>query len=334
VLAFDLGDGKLKWRYRVPFDFEIKHAAMSGNLLVLAGDAETVALHLGAEDPRGEVVWQAKEEGDLYVAPYFHGDRLVGVRQMPFNLTVRYRATGKLIGRLALPDLTLFDEHPLLERGAGAIPVARDGSRLALSDGFYYLLLDVARMKVIWKRLIDENDLSREPPMRLELNGDYLAVIKQDYDVKTLYMLSSRTGDILWQTDPEDAGSPKPIHSMFIRDGRLFGIEPYAGQVFYFVGLDCKTGKPLFQRNEQTGYQGKPEVELLHAAYGDCMVARVRDRRDFELKAFSLEDGRLLHELKVEAVGDFDEHGRASATVQDGRLLLLGRNTLLTAVEE
>ena len=106
---------------------------MSGDLLVLAGQSETLALYLPTEDPRGEVVWQEKEEGDLYAAPYFHGDRLVSVRKMPFNLTVRYRSTGQLMGRLALPDLSLFDEHPLLENGPRELPVAHDG-RLAGRD--------------------------------------------------------------------------------------------------------------------------------------------------------------------------------------------------------
>ena len=334
VLAFHLDDGKLKWRCRVPFDFEIGHAVMSGNLLMLAGDSATVVLHLDTDDPRGEIAWQEKEEGNLYVAPYFDRDRLVEVRKMPFNLTVRYRSTGKLIGRLALPDLTLFEDHPLVAKGPRRIPVARDGSRLVLTDGFYYFLFDVARMKVIWKRLIDQNDVTREPPMRFELNGDFLAVIKQDYDVKTIYMLSSRTGDVLWKTDPKSAASPKPIHSMSIRAGKLYGIRPHAGQGFYFVGLDCKTGAPLFPANEQTGYGGKPEVELLHAAYGDVMVTRIKDRKDFELKAFRITDGKLLHQMQLKGAGDFDQHGRASATVQDGRLLLLGKNTLLTATEK
>ena len=39
--------------------------------------------------------------------------------------------------------------------------------------------------------------------MRFALKGDYLAVVKQDYDVKAIYMLSSRTGEVLWQHGPE-----------------------------------------------------------------------------------------------------------------------------------
>ena len=331
VLAFRLADGKLAWRYAVPFDFEIRNAEMSGNLLALAGESATIVLYLGTTDPRGEVAWQQQEEGDRYAAPYFCGDKLVSVRKLPFNLTVRYRSTGKLIGRLALPDLTLFEKHPLLAKGSPALPMAHDGNRLLLSDGWYYILLDVDRLQTIWKRRIDANDPSRNPAMRFELGGDYLAVIKEDYDVKAIYMLSSRTGEVLWRTDPKRRDSPQPIHSMRIADGKLYGIRPHAGQGFYFTGMDCKTGKHLFRPNEQTGYEGKPEVVLRPRLHGNAMVARIRDRMDFELRAFSVKDGKRLHAMKLKAAGDFGLHGRASATAQDGRLLLLGKNTLLTA---
>jgi outer membrane protein assembly factor BamB/tetratricopeptide (TPR) repeat protein len=327
VLAFQLSDGKLKWRYQVPFNFEIRHAVMSGDLLALAGESETLTLYLGTSDPRGEVVWQEKEEGNLYYPPYLVGDRLVSLRKMPFNLTVRYRSTGKMIGRLELPDLLLLDENPLLETGAKCLPIARDGNRLAVSDGTYYILLDVERMKVVWKRLIDANDPTRLPPLRLELNGDYLAAVKQDFDSKAICMLSSRTGELLWRTDPKVAGSPQPIDTMLIRDGKLYGIKPHPGQGYYFTGLDCQTGKTLFS-NEQTGYGGKPEVRLRHEAYGDAVVVQLRDRQDFELKAFSAKTGKLLHKVNGKAAGDFGEHGRASATVQNGRLTLLGKNEL------
>jgi outer membrane protein assembly factor BamB len=333
VLAFRLESGELKWRYAVPFDFEIRHAVINGDLLILAGQAETVALYLGTDDPRGEVVWQEKEEGDLYIAPYFVADRLVEVRKMPCNVTVRYRSTGKLMGRLTLPDLLLHDRHPLLDTGPRALAAAHDGKRLAVTDGWYYVMVDVEAMRVLWKRLIDANDATRLPPMRFELKGDYLAVVKQDYDIKTIYMLASRTGEVLWHTDPKVPSSPQPICSMHIEDGRLYGIGLHPGQGFYFVGLDCRTGKPLFRRGEHKGYRGKPDVALRPQAYGNTLVAMIRDRQDFELRALDVRNGKLLHTVKVKGTGDFGEHGRASATVQDGGLAILGGHDLQIAVK-
>jgi len=334
VLAFKLSDGRLKWRYRVPFDFEIKRALSSGDLMVLAGKAETLALYVPTGDPRGELVWQEKEEGDVYMAPYFHGDRLVSVRKLPFSVTVRYRATGKLIGRLSLPDLSLNDRHPLVEKGPRALPAAHDGKLVVVSDGWYYIAVDVERMKVVWKRLIDNPDPTREPTMRFCLKGDYLAVVKEDFDWKAIYMLSSRTGELLWQTDPKDARTPRPIHSMIIRGGRLYGIKPHPGQGFYFAAMDCKTGKLLYRPREQKGYGGKPEVELFGRLYGGMAVARVKDRQDFELKVFDLAGGQLVHTARVKGTGSFGEHGRASATVQNGQLFLLGKNKLKSALKK
>ena len=243
---------------------------------------------------------------------------------------MRYRATGKLIGRLELPDLLLTEDNPLVENGPKTLPVAHDGGRIVVTDGWYYILLDAEKMKVVWKRLIEANDPTRLPPIRFELNGDYLAVVKQDFDVKVICMLASDTGEMLWRTDPKVPGSPSPIDSMLIRDGKLYGIKPHAGQGFYFVGMDCKTGRTLFGANEQTGYGGKPDIALRHDLYGDAVVAQVRDRQDFELKAFSVKDGKLVHKMQVKSAGDFGEHGRASATAQNGKLVLLGKNDLTT----
>ena len=332
VLAFALADGTLRWRYRVPFDFEIKHAAMSGDLLVLSGKAETLALYVPADDPRGELVWQEKDEGDTYAPPYFHGDRWVSVRKLPFNATVRYRATGKLRGRLALPDLSLHAQHPLFDQGYAGLPVVHDGKLLVVSDGWYYIAVDVEQMKIVWKRLIDHNDPTREPALRFALAGDYLAVVKEDFDRKAIYMLSSRTGEVLWHTDPKVASPPQPMHSMLIVGDALYGIQIHPGQGFYFAGLHCNTGRPLFRRTEEKGYQGKPQVRLLPRLFGQHAVATVKDRQDFELKAFDVRNGKLLHRLKAKGVGNLGEHGRVSATIQNGKLFLLSKDKLKTAL--
>jgi outer membrane protein assembly factor BamB len=168
--------------------------------------------------------------------------------------------------------------------------------------------------------------------MRFVLSGDYLAVLKQDFDVKTLYMLSSTTGKVLWHTDPKDPQSPQPMHSLVIREAKLYGIKPHAGQGFFVAGLDCQTGRPLFAPFEQKGYGGKPEVTLFPAVFGNAIVAKIKDRQDYEVRAFDAASGRLLHVMKVKSAGDFGEHGRVSAAVQNGKLLLLGKNDLRTGV--
>jgi outer membrane protein assembly factor BamB len=328
VLAFSLADGKLVWRYRVPFDFDISYALVSGDLLVLAGEGETIVLYLPTEDPRGEVVWQETEQGALYGTPYFYGDRLVTVRKMPFNVTIRYRGTGKLIGRMEFDDLTLRDEHPVLDGGPKTYPMARDGRYLALCGGGYYLMLDIEKMTTVWKRLMDK---TANTAVRMELRGDYLAVTKRDFDLKSLYMLSSRTGALLWYTKPDTPDTPQPVHSMLIRDGKLYGLRPLGGGGFFLVGIDCKTGKNAFRPNRRKGYSATPVVRLRRTAYGDTLVAEVKDRQDFELAAFEMKTGKLKQRVRVKGIGDFGEHGRASATVQNGCLILHGKKAVKIA---
>ncbi len=323
VLAFNLADGKLRWRYRVPFDFEIKHANLSGDLLVVAGKAETVALYLPTPIKSGEVAWQVQEKGDLYAAPYFHGERYISVRKFPFSATVRYRATGKLIGRLQLPDLSLHTQHPLLDDGPRAVPMAHDKRMLFLTDGWYFLAVDVERMCIAWKRLIELNDATRDPPMRFAVRGPYLTVLKQNYDQKAVYMFSSETGAQLWKTDPKNPKSPAPMHSILVDGEQVYGIELYPGQGFYLVGRNAKSGNLLF-RQKVEGYQSKPKVTLDPERYGDHIIVRVQDKQDFEIKAFDLtQKGKPVFTLKQKGVGPFGVPGRASATVQAGHPVLL-----------
>jgi outer membrane protein assembly factor BamB/tetratricopeptide (TPR) repeat protein len=335
VLAYDLKSKtqELKWRYRVPFNFEIKHSLLTGDLLMLSGKSETLALYVPTASKAGEVVWQVAERGDTYIPTYMVGDRVISVRKLPFNVTARFRATGKLIGRLELPDLSMFTAHPLLENGPEALPAARDGKQLVVTDGWYYVMVDVEKLAIVWKRLIDSNDATRQPAMRFAVKGGYLSVVKEDYDQKTIYMLSSTTGKVLWRTDVKNARSPQPMHSMFMDpstssgQAKLFGIGVYPGQGFYFVARDCKTGKLLFQETI-TGYDSKPVVSLIPNAYGTHFAVKVQDRQLFELNIFERAKGKRVHVLKDKGNGPFGIHGRVSVTVQNGRPVMLSKDKL------
>ena len=118
--------------------------------------------------------------------------------------------------------------------------------------------------------------------------------MKEDFDRKAIYMLSSRTGEILWNTDPKKADSPQPLYSMIMEGDRIYGFQVHPGQGFYFAGLDCKTGKPLFKRTEEVGYQGKPLANLLPRLFGPHAVALVCDGQDFEVKVFDVASGKCV----------------------------------------
>ncbi len=323
VFAFRLTDGVEIWHSRMPFNFEIKQTVLSGDLLMLCGKAETLALYLNTDHKDGEVAWQVGERGSLYARPWFHGDRFVSVRQEPFSVTVRYRATGNLIGRLDLPDLTRQDAHPLLENGPKAFPLAHAGRRLVVSDGMYYIVVDTENLGILWKRLIDGERAS----MRFFLGEDSLAVVKKNYDRQEILMLSLQSGDVLWRTDPKKAKSPQPMHSALIEGGKIYGIGVHPGMGFYFVGRDVKTGKLLFQTSV-TGYASKPMVKMIPARQGGHVAVKIRDRQDFEMKGLDLKTGKVSHTIKLKGVGSFGVHGRVSATVQNGRLVLLSKDKL------
>jgi outer membrane protein assembly factor BamB/tetratricopeptide (TPR) repeat protein len=333
VLCYAVKDGALLWQYRVPFDFEIKHAMLSGDLLILSGKTETQALYIPTSNPNGEVAWQVGEMGDLYAMPYTRGDRLISVRKLPFSVTIRYRTTGRLIGRLDLPDLSMFAEHPLIEGGPEDLPIAHAGNLLAVTDGWYYIMIDTDKLSIAWKRLIDNNDMTREPPMRLYLSPNYLCVLKDDYDRDGMYMLSTKTGDVLWSFDPKDSKTPSPMHSVLIDGETAYGIVPHAGQGFYLAAIDCKTGRRVYREEFKTAatkelYQSKPKVTLLDRLHGKFLVAEIEDRQDVEVKVFELSTGKLACEVGAKGDGPLHVHGNASSTIQGGRTVLLSKAKL------
>ncbi|MFO7898427.1 MAG: hypothetical protein R6V58_05140, partial [Planctomycetota bacterium] len=155
----------------------------------------------------------------------------------------------------------------------------------------------------------------------------HLFVVKENYDQKAAYMLSSGTGEVLWRTDPKNPGARPPMYSAFIERGRVYGLLPHPGQGFYFAALDCKSGDLLFKQ-EVAGYQDKPDVTLVPHRFGPHVVARMADRQEFEIRAFDAGTGKPLARLKRKGVGPFGVHGRVSAAVQNGRLVLLTKDKL------
>ncbi len=76
------------------------------------------------------------------------------------------------------------------------------------------------------------------------------------------------------------------------------------------------------------GYQAKPEVALLPQTFGPYLVTRSADRQDFQLQVFSSEDGKPIAKVNMKGVGPFGVPGRMSATVQQGRLVLMSKDEL------
>ena len=341
VLAFSLLDGSLRWRYEAPLTFEIAHATAVGDLLVLSGANHTIALYVPTDSPTGEVVWSAAETGEPYAPPYAEGERLVSLRRLPSNVTVRRLGTGRMLGRLDLPDLSQTVEHPLVEDGPEELPVARLPGKLFVTDGWYTIAIDTERLRVLWKRLIENNDPTREPPMRLSAGDGVLLVLKKDYQAPAMIALEAATGNRLWRDGPDNKATGKPVHSAVIAGGRIYGLTAGAGRSFNVHAMEAATGKELAKWTSRETYQTKPQVTLWPETFGGSIagasppsgsvVARVQDNQTFELIALDGKTCQPIHVVTTKGVGPWDTHGRVSATVQDGRLVLMNAERAIAA---
>jgi outer membrane protein assembly factor BamB len=316
VLAFNVLDGKPRWTYRAPFNFEILNACLAGNLLILAGSSQTVALFVPTDAPTGEVAWECQESGDLYIAPFVVKDRVILVRKNTDCVTARQVGTGRLIATLEVPGISRCDKHPLLDTGPATLPVAHAGNLLIVTDNSYYIAIDVMKMAVIWKRPIDNNDESREPPMRLSMNERCCVVLKKDFDAAAIYGINSATGALLWRNDVKVPGSPKPMHSIVVGE-QVVGILPGAGRGFHVIGLDPLTGKQLYA-TEFSECQTEPVLALFPTFFGDHVVLRLQDNQKFSCVAINAKTGKRGASIAAEGVGPIGAIGKVSMAVQAG----------------
>lgn len=324
VFAFNLKDGAEIWHYKTPYSFEIYEATMSGNIFVLSGDNETIALQLDTKSPIGEVAWQQKEDGNIYFKPYFFNDVLISVRKFPFNITSRHRTTGSLMAQLSIPDLSQVESHPLLKEGEPSLPIACYGHLMVVTDEKYILLYDIVKMELIWKALLQNVDLSKDLKMRIVMNDKNIILVKEDYDLKAIYCYDVKTGEIKWKTDPDDEEGAQPIYSLLLEGDTIYGIGVHPGQGFYFASYDCEKGA-LKNKKLIEGYGSIPLVKLRSQVYGNHVVVEVQDRKDFQLLVLDKNSGEILKKVADKGDGPIGEVGRVSMTVQDGHPILFSK---------
>lgn len=324
VFAFNLKDGAELWHYKTPYSFEIFEAAISGNIFVLSGSSETIALQIDTKSPIGEVAWQQKEDGNLYSKPYFVNDLIISVRKYPFNITSRHRTTGSLIARLALPDLSLIETHPLVKDGTLELPISIYDRFVAVSDQKYLIVFDVVKMEMVWKNPILNIDLSKDLKMRVKMNEKYVVLVKEDYDRKAIYFYSLSTGEILWCTDPAISGSPQAIYSMHLEGDMLYGIGQHPGLGFYFVSYDCSKG--IRKTNKLIdGFASNPIVNMRKHIYGKHVAIEVQDKKDFHIIVLDKNSGEIVKKVSDKGDGPIGDIGRVAMTIQDGHPVLFSK---------
>ena len=338
VLAFGLANGDLRWRFEVPFDFDLRAVNHVGELLVLSGATHT----LGVQAATGTVVWNEKDIGELYHPPFVREGVLVGVRREPYGVTFRRTGSGRLVRHLKLPDLNLLTKHPVLaediSRGAikagvssEALPVACKGDLLMLTDGVSYIAVDVRKMTRRWTRVIDNNDVG-DPPMRFFIEEPYLLVLKRDFNVPALYLIDTRTGEVKWQKKARDV-----VHSIVFdpdKSGTVFhGLATPRTETRNFTlrSFDTETGREIMSWTGET-FTGVPDVAITGTFANGRIALRAIHRQDFELIVFDTRAKRVVDRLSMKGVGTYGVHGGKSALVQEDTTVLMSPEGLSAAV--
>lgn len=325
VFGFNIKDGNQLWHYKAPYSLEIYEATMSGNIFVISGANETIALQVDTKSSVGEVAWQQKEDGNIYFKPYFVNEYFISVRKYPFNITSRHRTTGSLLMRLAIPDLSQVESHPLIKDGPTALPVARYDRYVVVTDEKYVIVYDVVKMEMVWKTLLSNVDLSKDVKMLVSVNEKYVILVKEDYDRKAIYCYSLQTGDILWATDPTNSGSLQAIYSLVLEGDTLYGIGEHPGQGFFFVAYDCASGKQKYRKLNE-GFSSTPLVKVRDVVYGKTIAIEVQDRKDFYIMVMDKNTGNVLKKITDKGDGPIGEVGRVAITVQDGFPVLFSKS--------
>jgi len=324
VLGFELNTGKQVWHYKSPDSFEVQRALISGNLFFICSTNETIALQIKTKSPVGEVAWQQKEDGQIYQTPYFVGEKFITIRKYPFNITSRFRTTGSLVSRMAIPDLMLMTDHPFVKTAAKKLSLATHKNLLVVTDGYYILVYDVNNMRMLWKTLILSKDWSNETSIRFVLNDQFLVLSKMDYDQKIMYCYDVKTGKKIWNTDYKNSKTPRPLYSFSLDGTTLYGVEEYSGQGFYVTAYECTKGKRLFKKLYKD-YSEKPKLVMDSQVYGDQFVIKIQDRKNFELLIINKKTGVSFKSVKSKGDGPIGAPGRVSMTVQNGHPVLFSK---------
>jgi len=327
VLAFSLDKGDLAWRFRVPHDFRIQASAAAEDVMVLADDRRTVAIHLRT----GQLIWEANETGSVYAPPVLRDNVLATVRRNPSCVTFRNLGTGWLLTTVQLPALTEATGNPAIDWDDPAVPACAAGDLLVLTDGWDYIGVDLKQRKVRWQRRIQDVDRTggEPPPFRFWMNGSAVAVLKPDYDSIGLEVIDPAEGTVRWhRTEAKEPGVP---HHAVVGSDAVLGLHYTADDPtgVHVVAYDLATGK----QRVSTVHRGrtKPRFWLTGRLQGRYLVARLSDEQTRSLWIVDGTTGAVVERIKAKGFGEWGRYGQVSWAVQPPYLAVLSDKDLIVA---
>ena len=225
VLALSLVDGKLLWRFQVPYGFRILEAALAEDILVLTDNTRTVAVHLA----NGQLIWEANESGGAYSLPYLRDNLLVTVRRNPSGVAFRDLGTGRLLRLLPLPALSEATRNPVVNWDEPGVPIAATRDSLVLTDGWDYIAVDLPSRNIRWQRRITQLDRgvarggTGSAAFRFWANDSSIMVLKPNYDSVGLEVIGLTDGALRWQIN--EAKTPGVVHNLALNSDALVGLH-------------------------------------------------------------------------------------------------------------
>jgi hypothetical protein len=301
------------------------------DLIVLSGRFVTLAIHYSD----GSLVWEAREQGELYCPPTITDSTLATVRLDPSGVSFRSLPTGRLVVHLDIPGLLRNFDHPILGSADPAPPVAFTDGLLVLTDGWDYVGVDTRERSVRWRIRIENVDRDQVLPYRLWASGGSVLALKQEYDVPAVEMFDATTGVRLW---PSGAGPRRDgrkreaqtsaFYSAVWDPACVYGLTHRVDRTAVeLVGHDRQSGARTLEWNY--GSFEHPEIFLCPEPFGDVLVARVKDRQNWHaLIAFDKKAKKLRHELKVKGFGLWGNYGEMSWAIQGKTLAILSKDLL------
>lgn len=324
VLCLGLADGAERWRFRVPHDFRIRESASAEDLLVLADNHRTLAVHLD----NGRLVWEANETGGVYVKPILRDNLLATVRRNPSAVTFRSLGTGRLLNTIRLPSLTEATGNPAAAWDERRVPVGLSDDLLLLTDGWDFIGVDLALRKVRWQRRIADIDRGGgDPaPFRFWLTGDAAVVLKPEYDSTALTVIDPAEGTIRWQRS--EAKNPGVPFNAAVGAEGVFGLhytadDPTGVRLLAYALAD---GQERFSRVQRGA--AKPSAWLDDRTFGAYVVVRVSDEQKRTVMIVDAATGKTAAETAVQGYGDWGRYGQVSLAVRPPYIAILSDKDL------